>query len=120
MIVCRERISIGDNALIAEHVAIRDQDHLYGQGLTTVAADFATAPIVIGSNVWIGAKATITRGVTIGNNSVIGANSVVTTDIPADVVAAGVPARIIRLIGSCALGHDISEQSRQGRRDPGR
>lgn len=98
VMVARESIIIGDDALIAEHVTIRDQDHRYGEGLVTSAAGFVTAPIVIGDNVWIGAKATITRGVTIGDNSVIGANSVVTVDIPANVVAAGTPATVIRPI----------------------
>jgi acetyltransferase-like isoleucine patch superfamily enzyme len=55
---------------------------------------------VIGNNVWIGAKATVTKGVTIGDNVVIGANSVVTRDIPPNSVAAGAPARVIRSIGA--------------------
>lgn len=102
IIACRNQITIGDDTLIAEYVTIRDQDHLYGGGLVTAHSGFATAPIVIGDNVWIGAKVTITKGVTIGSNAVIGANSVVTTNIPADVVAAGVPARVIREIGTGA------------------
>ena len=104
VIACREAISIGNNALVAEFVTIRDQDHLFGKGLITATAGFATAPIAIGDNVWIGAKATITRGVTIGNNSVIAANAVVTSDIPANVVAAGVPARVIREIAPASRG----------------
>lgn len=116
VIACREAISIGDNALIAEYVTIRDQDHVYGEGLTSAAAGFRTAPIVIGDNVWIGAKATITRGVTIGPNSVIGANAVVTCDIPANVVAAGIPARVIREIDSTS--HDAETcGGNRGRRD---
>ncbi len=53
-------------------------------------------PIVIKDNVWLGAGSIVGPGVTIGENSVIGANSVVMKDIPANVVAAGAPARIIR------------------------
>lgn len=53
-------------------------------------------PIVIEDNVWLGAGSTVMKGVTIGRNSVIGAGSVVTKDIPADVIAAGNPCRIIR------------------------
>ena len=52
----------------------------------------------IGSNCWIGAGATILPGVTIGDNSVIGAGSVVTRDIPANVVAMGMPCRVVREI----------------------
>lgn len=99
VISARERIVIGADCLIAEHVTIRDQDHRFGPSLTTAKAGFATAPIQIGNNVWIGAKVTVTKGVTIGDNVVIGANSVVTQDIPANSVAVGTPARVIRTIG---------------------
>ena len=53
-------------------------------------------PIVIGDNVFVGARAIILKGVTIGANSVIGAGSLVVSDIPSGVVAVGVPARILR------------------------
>ena len=53
-------------------------------------------PVKIGNNVWIGGNSVITPGVTIGDNVVIGAGSVVTRDIPAGVVAAGTPCRVLR------------------------
>ena len=98
VICARHDIRIGANCLIAEHVTIRDQNHRFGPGLTTAQAGFTTAPITIGNNVWIGAKVTIVKGVTIGEGAVIGANSVVTNDIPANSVAVGIPARVIRKI----------------------
>jgi len=52
----------------------------------------------IGSDVWVGGGAIICPGVTIGDRSVIGAGSVVTRDIPADVFAAGNPARVVRAL----------------------
>lgn len=55
-------------------------------------------PVTIGSDVWVGGSAVICPGITIGSNTVIGAGSVVTKDIPAGVVAAGNPCRIIREI----------------------
>ena len=55
-----------------------------------------TAPIVIEDDVWIGARCLILKGVHIGARSIIAAGSVVTKDIPADCVAAGNPARVIR------------------------
>lgn len=55
-------------------------------------------PITIGNNVWIGCHVVINPGITIGDNSVIGAGSIVTKDIPPNVVAAGVPCRVIREI----------------------
>jgi maltose O-acetyltransferase len=58
----------------------------------------AAQPIVIGDNVWLGGGVIVLPGVTIGENSVIGAGSVVAKDIPANVVAVGSPARVIRKI----------------------
>ncbi|WP_460798223.1 sugar O-acetyltransferase [Microbacterium sp. GXF0217] len=58
----------------------------------------AAQPITIGDNVWLGGGVIVCPGVTIGDNSVIGAGSVVTRDIPADVVAVGNPAKVIRSI----------------------
>ena len=96
VIVARESIQIGMNVLIAEYVTLRDQDHLFdGSGITSKSG-FSTAPIVIGNNVWLGAKVTVTKGVSIGDNTVVGANSVVTRDIPSNCVAVGAPAQVIR------------------------
>jgi maltose O-acetyltransferase len=58
----------------------------------------AARPITIGDNVWLGGGVIVCPGVTIGDNSVIGAGAVVTRDIPANVVAVGNPARVIREI----------------------
>lgn len=96
VIVGRSGISIGANTLLAEYVTVRDQDHSFGAASLVADSGFVTAPVSIGANVWIGAKATITRGVTIGDNAVIGANAVVTHDIPRGALAVGVPARVVR------------------------
>lgn len=58
----------------------------------------AAEPIAIGDNVWLGSGAIVCPGVTIGENTVVGAGAVVTRDLPAGVVAAGVPARVLREI----------------------
>ena len=98
-VICvRERITIGSNCLIAEHVTIRDQDHIFGPDLMTSQAGFVTAPVEIGDNVWIGAKVTVLKGIKIGKNSVIGCNSVVTRDVAPNTIVAGIPASIIREI----------------------
>lgn len=99
IIVSREKIAIGADCLIAEYVTIRDQNHVFGPGQVTAESGFVNSPIIVEDNVWIGAKATILPGVRIGSGSVIGAGAVVTRNIPANSVATGVPARVIRTIG---------------------
>jgi acetyltransferase-like isoleucine patch superfamily enzyme len=96
------KISIGSDCLIAEYVSIRDHDHKFEIGKITNSLGFESAPILIGNNVWIAAKATITKGVTIGDNCVIGAGAVVTRDVPEGCIALGVPARWQK-IGSKAV-----------------
>ena len=59
----------------------------------------SAAPIVIGDNVWLAGGAIVCPGVTIGDDTVVGAGAVVTRDLPAGVLAAGVPARVLRAIG---------------------
>ncbi len=94
-------IVIGQNCLIAEMVSIRDHDHAFAStDVSIIDQGRETAPIRIGDNVWIGGKATITKGVTIGSDSVIGAHAVVTADLPEGCVAVGIPARVIRHRGS--------------------
>ena len=56
----------------------------------------AAEPIVIGDNVWLGGGVIVLPGVTIGENTVVGAGAVVPKDLPANVVAVGNPARVIR------------------------
>ncbi len=63
IIVCCSRISIGAKALIAEYVTIRDQDHEFEADRPAADSGMRIGAIHIGNNVWIGAKATITRGV---------------------------------------------------------
>lgn len=92
-IVATQAITIGADSLISEFITIRDQDHSI-DGCPRNRAGFTTAPIRIGDNVWIAAKASVLRGVTIGDHSVIGAHAVVTRDIAASSIATGVPARV--------------------------
>lgn len=86
-------IYIGDGALIGHNVVIATLNH----GMSPEERhDLFPAPVHIGKNAWIGAGAVIVPGVTIGDNAVIGAGSVVTKDIPANAVAVGSPARVVR------------------------
>lgn len=88
-------ITIGDNVLLAPNVQIYTAAHPVDPVERLTGKEFAK-PIIIGNNVWIGGGAIICPGVTIGDNVTIGAGSVVLKDIPANVIAAGNPCRVIR------------------------
>lgn len=95
------QIIIGDNVLIASFVYISDHSHgeIIKEELNIPPLNrtlYSKGPVIIEDNVWIGEKVTILPGVTIGENSIIGANSIVTKDIPANCVAAGIPAKVIK------------------------
>lgn len=102
-IAALKKITIGDNVLIASNVFI--SDHSHGRSDFT---DLTTPPalreldskgeIHIGNNVWIGQNVTILANVNIGDNAIIGANTVITRNIPANSIAVGNPARVIRNI----------------------
>ena len=95
-----DSVTIGPDCLIGEMVSIRDHDHCFDD-LEIPIRDQGprVASVEIGRNVWLCAKVTVAKGVRIGDNAVIGANAVVTKDIPANAVAGGIPARVIRMRG---------------------
>ncbi|MEG3973394.1 MULTISPECIES: sugar O-acetyltransferase [unclassified Microcoleus] len=89
------RVNIGENLLCGPNVQIYTAFHPTDPEIRLSGRELA-AEINIGNNVWIGGGSIICPGVTVGDNSTIGAGSVVVKDIPANVVAAGNPCRIIR------------------------
>ncbi len=88
-------IRIGENVMLAPNVQLYTAHHPLDAKTRVSMLEMGT-PINIGDNVWIGGGAIILPGVSIGENSVIGAGSVVTKDVPANVVAAGNPCRVLR------------------------
>ena len=90
-------ITIGDNIMLGPGVCISTAEHPLSPELRRNGLQY-NKPVHIEDNVWIGAGAVILAGVTIGRNAVIGAGSVVTKDIPADSLALGIPAKVIRSI----------------------
>lgn len=90
-------VTIGDNCFIGPNVSMYTACHPIDPAERNALVEWAE-PITIGDNVWIGGSATILPGVTIGDNVVIGAGAVVTKDIPANAVAGGNPARMLRKI----------------------
>jgi len=87
-------IFIADSCMLASHVYITDSDWhgIYDRSMPPREKSF----VKLEENVWVGDSSIICKGVTIGKNSIIGAGSVVTSDIPANVIAAGNPAKIIK------------------------
>ncbi|WP_083631454.1 acyltransferase [Labilibacter marinus] len=89
-------IDIGDNVLCGANVFISDFDwHNIHPQKRRIPCN-SSAPVQIGNNVWLGLNSSVLKGVRIGENTIIGANSVVTKDIPANVIAAGNPCKVIK------------------------
>jgi acetyltransferase-like isoleucine patch superfamily enzyme len=100
MVAANELVEIGEHCMLANGCFVSDASHRYDdpdKPITWQGFD-SKGPTQIGDNCWLGANVVVTSGVTIGERCVIGANSVVTQDIPAFSIAAGAPARVLRLI----------------------
>lgn len=93
IVVSRSFIEIGSRTLIAEYVVIRDQDHRT-DSIPLGISGFFSNPIRIGSDTWIGCKASILRGASVGDRCVIGAHALVKSKIPDGMIAVGIPARV--------------------------
>lgn len=91
-IVADSEVKIGNNVMVGANSLIGDRDD-HSDRLHT-----SSAKIIIEDNVFIGMHCMVLKGVTIGENSIIGAGSIVTKDIPSNVVAAGVPCKVIKEI----------------------
>ncbi|GAA1467165.1 sugar O-acetyltransferase [Microbacterium thalassium] len=91
------RITIGEDCQIGPNVQLLTATHPIDPGTRRAGLE-GSQPITIGDNVWLGGGVIVCPGVTIGDNTIIGAGCVVTRDVPANVVAAGSPARVIRTI----------------------
>lgn len=90
-------VTIGDRVMIGSGALILDSDlhPLDPHERSTYSENIQVKPVVIGNDVFIGARAIILKGATIGDRSVIGAGAVVTRAVPANAIAAGNPARIV-------------------------
>lgn len=104
LMAARARIRIGDNVMFGPEVTIRGGNHRIDQvGVPMIAVgkdpgdDTHDRGVTIGDDVWVGTRAVILHGVTIGRGAVVGAGAVVTRSVPPYAVAAGNPARVIRL-----------------------
>lgn len=90
-----KEITIGEKSLIGNDCVLYDTDWHSMDGLDL---EVPAASTRIGRGVWLGARTIVMKGVTIGDNTVVAANSTVTHDLPANVLAGGSPAKVIRPI----------------------
>ena len=93
-----DEIRIGNSVMIANGVYITDSDWhgIYDR----TERDARVMPVHIADNVWLGDHALVLKGVSIGENSVVAARAVVTRDVPANVIVAGNPARVVKELNS--------------------
>lgn len=98
-LVASQRVTLGDDCLLASHIFISDTNHGTVDSdprISPDARELTTAPVEIGSRVWLGEGVCVLPGARIGDGCIIGAHSVVTGEIPANCVAVGAPARVVR------------------------
>jgi acetyltransferase-like isoleucine patch superfamily enzyme len=88
-------ITLGDKVLLAPEVFITASNYATAAGIPVMEQPKIEADVVIGDDVWLGARVVVLPGVTIGSGAVVGAGSVVTRDLPPDAIAVGVPARVV-------------------------
>jgi maltose O-acetyltransferase len=99
MVSSADEVIIGDNVLMGPQVLIYTANHGTALGTLMRLQPSTTAPVRIGNDVWIGARAIILPGVTIGDGAVIAAGAVVARDVAPLSIVGGVPARELRKRG---------------------
>jgi acetyltransferase-like isoleucine patch superfamily enzyme len=91
------RVTVGAYGLFAAYTYLVGGGHEFARAdVPVIEQQRVSQGITLGENVWLGAGAKVLDGVSIGRNVVVGAGAVVTTDLPDGVVAAGIPARVVR------------------------
>jgi acetyltransferase-like isoleucine patch superfamily enzyme len=98
---CSGFIDVGDDVLMGPRVSLLAENHRFEDPALPIKAQGVERSFIrIEDNCWIGASATILAGVTVHSGAVIAAGAVVTTDVPANAVVGGVPARVIKTRGA--------------------
>lgn len=94
---CSGEITIGSDVMLGPGVRIFSENHVFDDATRTIKSQgVARSYVTLGNDIWIGSGATVTAGVSVGNGVVIAAGSIVTRSLPDNVIAAGIPAKIIR------------------------
>jgi acetyltransferase-like isoleucine patch superfamily enzyme len=102
-------VEIGDNTRIAAATIFIAENHVFDDPEREIRDGLTGKGIRVGRDVWIGAGCRILDGVTIGDRAVVGAGSVVTRDVPAGMIVAGVPARVMKPRFAMAAQRTASE-----------
>jgi maltose O-acetyltransferase len=89
-------VTVGDDCILGSCIIVDTDYHSVEVDRRQRQAAVESRPVTIGRNVWVAGRATVLKGVTIGDDSVVGYGAVVTGDVPAGVVVAGNPARVVR------------------------
>ena len=92
-VVAFDRVVIGDHSMVGEYSSLRDANHRTGTPRTRDSG-YNTAPIVLGTNVWLGRGVTVLKGCVLGDHVVVGANAVVTQSLAEHSTAVGIPAQV--------------------------
>lgn len=104
-------LEIGEDVLIGPHVKLLSAGHAIDEGDIVIARNRITrGRIVVEDGAWIGAGAIVLEGVTIGRGAVVAAGALVRQDVPAGMVAAGMPAHLIRARRGHALETSLEQQ----------
>jgi len=90
------KIILGDNLLMGPGVKIFSANHGHELGIPMTYQKRVEADVIIGDNVWLGSNTIILSGVKIGSGTIVAAGSVVSKDLPENVIAGGIPAKIIK------------------------
>ena len=96
VVAASSSIKIGDHTQMAEFVSIRDSDHGIYLGSTIVEQPLNCQEVIIGRDVWIARGVAVLKGSVIEDGAVIGANAVVNSLIPSNMIAVGLPAKVIK------------------------
>ncbi|MBO0330933.1 acyltransferase [[Muricauda] lutisoli] len=94
---CAGGLEIGDNVIMGQYISFHTENHNFSNRDKLIREQGVTSKgIIIGNNIWVGAKVTFLDGSQVGDNSVVAAGAVVKDEFPPNVVIGGVPAKIIK------------------------
>ena len=96
VISAHSSVEIGERSLVGEYVCIHDNDHVSAPASEKANPKFASSPIAVAEDCWLGAHAVMVRGSGMAGRCVLGAGAVLTRPLEAGSVAVGVPARVVK------------------------